>query len=311
MENIIKSWENDNKILFIYGDKRGCGKKYIANKISNDYELIKCDPNKLHSINNIGIQSMFKIKKKKLVIYELESININEILLVKNIKIIIIIGNTYINSKLKKIVKKNIIIDIKLTESQYIDILKKYIVKYTNEEYIDLLEMYDFNLNYIINNYNLNGTKDKYFKDSSLVFLNNKYNPELKELFNLDIDYGLSGLHLLDNNNISITDKLKIYESIIISDNINYNCNLYEYKILNGFIIPYKILDFLKIKDIIKYNKYISKSLIYINIIKNTDNIKIDDIIKSPNKIDNINKKKIKYINKLSDLISYQTDYNS
>tara|TARA_B110000858_G_C17774429_1_gene461437 strand:+ start:935 stop:1858 length:924 start_codon:yes stop_codon:yes gene_type:complete len=307
MENIIKSWENDNKILFIYGDKRGCGKKYIANKISNDYELIKCDPNKLHSINNIGIQSMFKIKKKKLVIYELESININDILLVKNIKIIIIIGNTYINSKLKKIVKKNIIIDIKLTESQYIDILKKYIVKYTNEEYIDLLEMYDFNLNYIINNYNLNGSKDKFFKDSSLVFLNNKYNPELKELFNLDIDYSLSGLHLLDNNNILFADKLKIYESIIISDNINYNCNLYEYKILNGFIIPYKIVDSLKIKDIIKYNKYISKSLIYINIIKNNDNIKIDDIIKSPNKIDNINKKKIKYINKLSELISYQS----
>ena len=309
-QNIIDEWSKSNKILFISSGKRGLGKKFLANQISKNYEIINCDPGDIKNINNIGIQSMFKQYKKKLLIYYYENINLNDIKLFDFIKIIVIINTTNIYIKVKNIIKKHIHINIK-PDIQLLSNILETKLNLNSNLCKSLLLNYDYNLNTIINNYKSNKIKvTDYFYDNSLTFINLKFNNNLN-LYRLNINYSLTSLHMLDNDNINIDDKLDIYRNVILSDIININdTNLNNYKKFLSFIYPYYIS---KIKNNItnySYNKYISKSLIYINLL-NGDKLDFDlivDKIKSEKNLDEIypdkiSKKRIKYIKKLYNLI--------
>lgn len=63
-EDIIKKWNKSKKILFIYSEKKGCGKKYLAKQISKNYHIIKCHPKEIKKNDNIGINIMFENQKK-------------------------------------------------------------------------------------------------------------------------------------------------------------------------------------------------------------------------------------------------------
>tara|TARA_B110001469_G_scaffold118580_1_gene125447 strand:+ start:778 stop:1782 length:1005 start_codon:yes stop_codon:yes gene_type:complete len=324
-DKVISNWKKSKKILFISSEKKGMGKQYLVNKISKDFEIIKCDPKDISKHDNIGINIMFNCNKKKLVIYNLDYINIKDVNPNTNIKIIVIINSNYILNKINKIIKKHIFIKINLSETQCIEILKKYI-DLDLKDYKTVINSYDYNLNSIISNKNnikdnnLDKKSDTFY-DNSLDFINEKKIYNLSECYNKCIEYQLIGLHLIDYDNISIQDKLNNYDSYLNHENFklsNYNNDL---NIFHSFVIPY-----LNIKkydhEIINYNKYISKSLIYINIInQNIDPYIIYKLIikykkdkdihylkKEVIKI-NISKKNFKNIIKLYDKI-YNENYD-
>jgi hypothetical protein len=318
-EDIIKKWNKSKKILFIYSEKKGCGKKYLSKQISKNYHIIKCHPKEIKKNDNIGINIMFENQKKKIVIYEIQDINLNDIKFDHNIKIIVIINCIYNINKLSKKINEHFYINIKLTDKQYVYILKKYIDYNNNDQYIRLLKLYDYNLNSILNNYFSKEKKTDVFYENSLFFLNcdkvKKY--KIKDYFINPVEYSLSSLHILDyDKNIKICDKLKIYDSVSISENTKLNTNYYNVNVLFSLVIPHKIINKYDYK--INYNHYISKSLIYINLINKKDKPdpnKIYDLIKKYKCDKNINlfvenikklkicKKRLKYIIKMHDLI--------
>jgi hypothetical protein len=325
-ENIIKKWEHDKKVLFISGSKKGCGKKYISDSIAKKYEIIKCKPSELIDNDNIGIQCMFGSIKKKIIIFYLSDIIIYNLKYDNNIKIIVIIDDLILNNRLTKFMKKHYHIHINLTDIQYINILKQYIT-INQENYLKLLVNYDYDLNAILNNFsNLEKISDLFFHDS-LLYLNNKHIEKfnIKDYFIVGGEYSLMGLHLLDHDkNINVNLKENIYQSIIYSEKTKICNGLYNYTILNSLIIPHKIIiknnnNIKNIKnDKIKYTKYISKSLIYINMLNTNYDVNPDDIYtiietynndknetEFINNIEqyNLTKKKLKYFIKLHDLI--------
>ena len=330
-ENIIKKWERDKKVLFISGSKKGCGKKYISDSIAKNYEIIKCKPGELIDNDNIGIQCMFGSMKKKIIIFYLSDIIIYNLKYDNNIKIIVIIDDLILNIKLNKFMKKHYHIYINLTDTQYINILKKYIT-IEDEKYLKLLVNYNYDLNAILNNFhnnNLEKISDLFFNDS-LLYLNDKQlkNFNIKDYFIVGGEYSLMGLHLLDHDkNINVNLKINIYQSIINGEKTKISNTLYNYTILNSLVIPHKIIiqnnKNKNITDKIKYTKYISKSLIYIHMLNTNNDVNPDDIytiIKLYNKnknetefINNIeqyklSKKKLKYFIKLHDLINKQNN---
>jgi len=338
-ENIIKKWERDKKILFLSGSKKGCGKKYVADSIAKNYEIIKCKPDELSNNDNIGIQCMFGSNKKKIIIFYLNDIIINNLKYDNNIKIIVIIDDIILSNKLVKIIKKHYHINIKLTDTQNINILKQYIT-IEPENYLKLLVNYDYDLNAIINNFHNNNIEkiSDLFTNNSLEYINStkikQFN--IKDYFNVGCEYSLIGLHLLDyDKNISINSKETIYQSIINSEKTKLSKELYNYTILNSLVIPHKIItqnikntqNTKNIKNIkkdkIKYTKYISKSLIYIHMLNTNYDVNPEDIytlIKIYNNDKNetefindieqynLTKKKLKYFIKLHDLINQQNN---
>ena len=255
---------------------------------------------------------MFGSTKSKVVVYRLSEIKqIQKLLTPVSIKKIVIV-DVHINEKLKKIIKKNSQIHIQLTESQYIDILKKY-VSWNVPTLKHVLHSYDFNLNRILHNLDTIHQTQDIFHETSLEYLNS---PRLRKLSLSDLylvpcEYSLMGLHLLDYNKtpIQLQDKLTIYQSIIDSDQIEQHdkSELVSLNIFTSFIYPYKLLSQYKLASI-SYNKYISKSLIYINILKTDTPYSISDqyelfINKKPWNPTN-HKKKKKYISDLFSLLS-------
>jgi len=325
-ENIIKKWERDKKILFLSGSKKGCGKKYVADSIAKNYEIIKCKPEELSNNDNIGIQCMFGSNKKKIIIFYLNDIIINNLKYDNNIKIIVIIDDIILSNKLVKIIKKHYHINIKLTDTQNINILKQYIT-IEPENYLKLLVNYDYDLNAIINNFYNNTEKiSDLFTNNSLEYINSTKikHFNIKDYFNVGCEYSLIGLHLLDyDKNININSKETIYQSIINSEKTKLSKELYNYTILNSLVIPHKVIKQNIKKNKIKYTKYISKSLIYIHMLNTNYDINPEDIytiIKTYNNdknetefINNIeqyklSKKKLKYFIKLHDLINQQNN---
>jgi hypothetical protein len=269
--------------------------------------------------------------KKKIIIFYLSDIIIYNLKYDNNIKIIVIIDDLILNIKLNKFMKKHYHIYINLTETQYINILKKYIT-IEDEKYLKLLVNYNYDLNAILNNFhnnNLEKISDLFFHDS-LLYLNDKQlkNFNIKDYFIVGGEYSLMGLHLLDHDkNINVNLKINIYQSIINGEKTKISNTLYNYTILNSLVIPHKIIiqnnKNKNITDKIKYTKYISKSLIYIHMLNTNNDVNPDDIYtiiklynKNKNEIEFINnieqyklsKKKLKYFIKLHDLINQQNN---
>jgi hypothetical protein len=281
--NIIEKWKHSQKILFISGDRKGCGKSYLAKQISKDFELIDCKEDELKLYDNIGVSVMFGSKKKKLVIYNSNDIQINKINYNCSIKIIIIILNTYHINSLTKIINKHFIINISLTDSQYINILKNYITLSNEKDYINILKMYNYNLNSILHNQydKIKKITDDVY-DNSLLFINSQKTMKYKidEYYRNPMEYTLIGLHILDNTKqIQLKDKLKQYRSIILSEKTGLNSSIKDEKIFYTLIYPHKI-HIANTKLDIKYNRYISKSIIYTNLRKKNKKLDIDEFYK-------------------------------
>ena len=327
-DDIINQWKQSNKILFISGDKKGCGKQYLAEKISKDFQLIECTPDKLKENDNKGISIMFGSTKKKLVIYNIDEIKLQKLPENCSIKIIVIVSNVYNIFSVKKIIKKNFHIYIKYTDKQYVDILQTHLDLPSTKEYLDLLKLYDYNLNSILHNLDNQQTKitdDVYDNSLSLVNGDKIKKFQIKHYFRNPMEYTLIGLHLLDyTTNFQIKDKLKQYLSIIQSEQFQLKNSMKLESIFFNFVYPHKIHLSNTTKSV-SYTRYISKSMIYIHLEKKTKHIHHDEfyqqlceyrndlnIMKFKHYIHtkNIDKKILKHMIELYDKIHQENNLN-
>ena len=303
-EKIIKDWNKDkSKILFISGDHGGCGKMYLANKISNNYESIDVlDVNKdINKYNTHNIIFLFNNKKNKHKIVIIDYEEYKKYKISNNIYKIVILYNKITNS-LTNIIKKNYHIHILKKHINYIKIIKSKFNNINKQTIEKLLNLFNFNLNKIISylkyNYtsNLNNIKIDYFEDDTIKLCNNIFENKysIDEIINIYFDINLISLHILDyikcnsnTNNLNIL--LKLYENIIITDNIHIS----YYNILRNYIIYlniiYPYINYKnKIKNI-KYNKYLSKNIIITHLLNihnvNIEEYHINNSINIPNKI--------------------------
>ena len=303
-EKIIKDWNKDkSKILFISGDHGGCGKMYLANKISNNYESIDVlDVNKdINKYNTHNIIFLFNNKKNKHKIVIIDYEEYKKYKISNNIYKIVILYNKITNS-LTNIIKKNYHIHILKKHINYIKIIKSKFNNINKQTIEKLLNLFNFNLNKIISylkyNYtsNLNNIKIDYFEDDTIKLCNNIFENKysIDEIINIYFDINLISLHILDyikcnsnTNNLNIL--LKLYENIIITDNIHIS----YYNILRSYIIYlniiYPYINYKnKIKNI-KYNKYLSKNIIITHLLNihnvNIEEYHINNSINIPNKI--------------------------
>mgnify|MGYP003647478284 FL=1 len=141
-----------------------------------------------------------------------------------------------------------------------------------------------------------NNIKIDYFEDDTIKLCNNIFENKysIDEIINIYFDINLISLHILDyikcnsnTNNLNIL--LKLYENIIITDNIHIS----YYNILRNYIIYlniiYPYINYKnKIKNI-KYNKYLSKNIIITHLLNihnvNIEEYHINNSINIPNKI--------------------------
>ena len=301
---IIHDWNKDKyKILFISGEHGGCGKMYLANQISKNYEVIDIldvNNNDTKKYNTHNIVSLFNKKenKHKLVIIDYEEYKKYKIS--DHIYKIVILYNK-ITDSLKNIIKKNYHIHILKKNINYTEIIQSKF-NINKQTIYKLLNLFDFNLNKIISylkyniTSNINEINIDYFEDDTIKLCNNifKNKYSISEIINISFDIHLISLHILDHikqisdiKNLNIL--LKLYENIIISDNIHIS----YYNILRNYIIYlniiYPYINYKnKIKNI-KYNKYLSKNIIITHLL-NINNINIEEYhvnnsIYIPNKI--------------------------
>ena len=308
--NWIDSFNNNTvkKPLLIHGNI-GCGKTTLTNIILKNYTHININ-NYLLNVNineyindclcKKDISMMFNNKKYKAIIFD--NITPNNKIIIKEIKIllnnlnnyiknpiIIIINNNYdINKTINFIKSKSINIYIKYTETNLYHIIYNIFDSKLNSNNINnIISKYNDNLDYIVNNRNF--ILQNFY---SYIDDNNKNIIDMtKYLINEDIitifikyssDYNLIGLNILDNLDIKFNNIkyiLEIYKSLCIYDNYhNFKItnNLYNntnISIIYSILIPfYYIKNFNILLANIKYNKYISKSVIYThNILINND----------------------------------------
>lgn len=324
----INQWKQSNKILFISGDKKGCGKQYLAKKISKDFQNIECSPDKLKENDNMGISIMFGSTKKKLVIYNIDDIKIQKLPKNCSIKIIIIVSSVYNIFSVKKIIKKNFHIHIKYTDEKYVEILQTHLDLPSTKEYLDLLQLYDYNLNSILHNlYNQQKkiTDDVYDNSLSLVNGDKIKKFKIKDYFRNPMEYTLIGLHLLDyTKNFQLKDKLKQYRSIIESEQFQLNSLMKHESIFFNFVYPHKV-HLSNTHKSIPYTRYISKSMIYIHLEKKMKHIHQNEfyqhlceyrndlnIMKFKHYIykNNIDKKLVKHLIELYDKIHQENNLN-
>ena len=231
---------------------------------------------------------------------------------------IIMIINNIDNNNLKKIYSddKVKIIDINISDKEYIFYTKEYFLKNSEMDNDEIKKLV------IESNYNFNSIKIniEYYKDNFIKI--NKYKLDeynsinivtkliknydkydINDIINNTInDYNIISLNIIDNlpiiiDNINIIDK--IYRDYLYFDNyyysVNNNYQLIEYLMIFNLFYPLYLINkyiYIDRNDInILYNHYICKSIIYI---KNR-NYNYDDIIEFFLNIDNNNETKYDY----------------
>ena len=303
-KNNINIWlQNLDKPLFISG-KIGIGKSTLANTILKDYSIniinnsldINVEDYIYKTLHDTDISVMFNKKNiyKSIIFDNILYTDKTLISQLKNIikkkykSPIIITANNINNKSITNILIKCLHIKLEYTYEQY-----KYILS-TKYNYIpnNLIQksnfnfhMIDTNINYFnhgnFNNINIQNI-DSY--ENNINILTNKFKNEYSanELFiYYSCDYNIVGLNILDDiydsiNHNNIKDLCKLYELFCIYDNYELFKNKYylfgeiNYSILYSIYLPYLLIknSSLKLSENIKYNSYISKSLIYTHINK-------------------------------------------
>ena len=286
----IKSFSNNNikKPLCISGNI-GTGKTTLVNIILKDYTIINID----NHVNNISsyiesvllrkdISMMFsKEKEYKAILFD-NIINNNAIIkeliyIIKDLKKykntpIVFTTNNITLRKISKIINKCIHIRIKYSDKQFATIIKKKDIKPINK-------IFNYNLHsidYINLTDNIKGS-NIYDTECDINNIINKLDViSITKIFiKCSCIYNVLSLNILDHiyRDIDIINLINIYRSMTqydIYESFKTSNNMYEYidnSILLSIIIPlyYIKISFIKIKNI-KYNSYISKSIIYTNI---------------------------------------------
>ena len=221
--------------------------------------------------------------------------------IIKNIKKIkcpiVITTNVLYNKKFNNIFKSCLHININYNCKQFNNIVKKIIKEQDNKIIEQIIRKSNNNLNSIISNYNYikntinnktNNNKTDNKLDNNLACIDINYKDDIinltnilnkklniNEIYNIySSEYNIVSLNILDNITISYNVKTlnnicNIYKSICLYDNyeqFKIKNQLYydDFSILLSILIPkFYIKDDIKLKKKIKYNTYISKSLIY------------------------------------------------
>lgn len=292
-----------NKILFITGDAGCGKTKLTNillknyNYININNELLNVNINEYINdcLNKKDISMMFNKNKYKSIIFDnLSSCNKTILKEIKNIinnihkykkNPIIITSNDKINKSINNIKQKCICININYNNNNLYNIIddiynKNISIKIKNT----LIKKYNNNIRNIIINKNEYINKEVAIlhdiddNNKNVIELTKdlKKNINIKDLFTkYSCDYNIIGLNILDNiyknyEENNIYDIIKIYNSICLYDIFeiykkkNLLFNDLNISLLFSVVIPYYII---KKKNIlhnnIKYNTYISKSLIY------------------------------------------------
>lgn len=313
----ISSFSNNvpKKILVIYGTN-GIGKNSLAKCILQNYTVKYYSEN--NDIDDIllkyDISYMFTNKKYKSIIFDnieikdkstmkvISSIIKNNKKYVHNPIIIIMDNNNYNLIKTKYILNNIIPICIHYNNTEWKEIINLYSKQFNCKinDYNNLLHISNYNLHNIINNIKFNGNKVHTIKsfdtDKSnienqvykLVYENHNINDIFLNYYN---DSNVTILNIIDNihnllktndqylNEDYINNILKLYEVYIYYD-INRIYIHNEILLIYSIMIPYLIINRLNKHNItIKYNKYISNSIIYVTNTNIYKSIKNDNII--------------------------------
>ena len=254
---------------------------------------------------------------------------------------IIYIFNNTIHKNFKVIIKKSYPFKIDLNQGNLINITKNYLINGKNIESNMLSELVyksNCNLHNII--VNIDFYKDNFENIKEYDTYNNELSEHIRNIYNKKTiselydnsysDYNIIGLNILENfpswlNKLSKEKKIKvidkIYELFSISElfsNIiheNNNWNYIDNIITCNIVYPITILKSNNIViDGLIYNKYISKSIIYIHNCKLLNQSKIDvnilyflyNMIEKYNKTKNDN---LKNDNLKNDIVNYINHY--
>lgn len=296
--------------LVITGNS-GSGKTELVNVILEKYSKIYINSLISNNINEYINSILYKkdicnwfgnTKEYKAIIFDnilnTDKIYIREIdKIIKNIKNIyspvIITSINLNNKKLLNIYSKSIHIHLNYSNIHYNNIVYNLLKDVPKNIINELIRKSNKNLNYIKNNRLY--IKNSYIKLNEIDLnnynndmcsltnkLKNKYT--ISELFTIySSDYNIISLNMIDNiiyNNKNLNIISKIYNSIVLFDiyeqyKIKHFIYNYDLSVLFSIVIPYHYIHKynIKLNKIIKYNSYISKSLIYTNnIYKDTYN---------------------------------------
>jgi len=253
------------------------------------------------SLNKCSIKMMLKNNKYKIKALIIDDINyilkcdknlFNSILKwIQKLKIykypIILIIDDINYPKIRNLLKIPKLLKIQLLKKDYLYFTNHYFLKNKSLNENQILKLlkksnYNFNslvvnLNYLNNDDNnenhLNDLNNFLIEDNNILILLKKLliHKNYNEIFNLCyINYDILSLSLIDNlnnftKNIKIIDK--IYSDYIIYDNFNIYKNYHsnEYYLIFILLNPIYLLQINNHNIQLNYNKYISKSIIYIN----------------------------------------------
>lgn len=296
----INSFNNDTikKPLFIEGSI-GCGKTELSKIILKDYTNIHINnyftDNLVEYINDClskkDINMLFNLKKiyKSILFDNILSNDKNIIKEIKNIlnnmhkykkNPIIIISSDMINKNINLIKSKSLLINIKYDENSILNILNKiFNNKFSKNNLLKISSIYKDNINNIIvnkeniiNNYYSN--IDDNNKTSIELTENLKNNIEEDLFIKYSSEYNIISFNILDNIIYKyeyINKIIKIYNLIILSDIFifiqnknNYYDNI-DLSIFYSIVYPYYYIKNTNniLNKKIKYNSYISKSVIF------------------------------------------------
>ena len=303
INNWINSFNNNDvkSPLFISGNI-GCGKSTLVDIILKGYTHININDNLLNintnqyiqdCLNKKDISMMFKKKKfYKSIIFD--NIIPTDKNMIKELKLIlgslnkythnpiIITTDNYINKNINTIKSKCIHIDIKYTDKEMKTILDKiFKKKITLKCKKEIIKNNRNNISHIITNKHLYINNEVNYMDNNnedIITLTDglKKDMNINDIFiRYSSEYNVIGLNILDNiynnyniNNVNII--VNIYKSLCLYDNQEFYSNknlifdVTNISVLLSIVFPYTLL---KQNNIlhknIKYNTYISKSLIY------------------------------------------------
>lgn len=300
--NWINSFNNDDKKppLFISG-YIGCGKSTLVDIILKDYTSINVNNNLLtvntneyinDCLNKKDISMMFKKTYYKSIVFD--NILPSDKNIIKELKFIIdtldkythnpiiITSDNYINKNINTIRSKCICIDIKYTDKDMKNILDKIFKReITLKCKKDIIKNNRNNILHIISNKHLYINNEVNYMDSNNIDIlmlteDLKTDISLNDMFiKYSLEYNIIGLNILDNiyNNYSednVNIIVNIYKSLCLYDNHQFYSNknlifnVNNISVLLSIIKPYTLLKKNNIlHENIKYNTYISKSLIY------------------------------------------------
>lgn len=271
-------------------------KNYNYININNSLLNVNINEYIYDCLNKKDVSMMFSKNKYKSIIFDnLSSFNKTMLKEIKNIinnidkyrkNPIIITSNDKINKTINNIKEKCICININYTNNNLYNIIDKiYNKKISIQIKKTLIKKYNNNIrniiinkNEYINNKNITIIHDIDDNNKDIIDLTKdlKIKMNIKDLFTkYSCDYNIIGLNILDNiyknyeeNNIN--DIIKIYNSLCIYDvyeiykKKHILFNDINISLLFSIVIPYYTLKKNNIlHNNIKYNTYISKSLIY------------------------------------------------